>query len=65
VIDDVLSTGQTLCAVLELLSKAGVSTGDISIMVVAKVPFHRGRELLLDPGFGRVSVQSLLVLTGA
>ncbi|KAH7385152.1 phosphoribosyl transferase domain protein [Phaeosphaeria sp. MPI-PUGE-AT-0046c] len=65
VVDDVLSTGKTLCAVLQLLKKAGVSTGDISIMVVAEFPIHRGRELLLQHGFGRVSVQSLLVLTGA
>ncbi|KAL5117341.1 hypothetical protein ACEQ8H_004786 [Pleosporales sp. CAS-2024a] len=65
VIDDVLSTGKTLFAVLELLSKAGVGTEDISVMVVAEFPFHRGRELLPQRGFGRVSVQSLLVLTGA
>jgi adenine phosphoribosyltransferase len=65
VIDDVLSTGKTLCAVLELLNKADVSTEDISIMVVAEFSFHHGRELLLQRGFGRVSVQSLLVLTGA
>jgi adenine phosphoribosyltransferase/phosphomevalonate kinase len=65
VIDDVLSTGKTLCAVLELLDKADVSIGDISIMVVAEFPFHRGRELLRERGFGRVGVQSLLVLTGA
>jgi adenine phosphoribosyltransferase len=65
VIDDVLSTGKTLCAVLELLQKADVSTEDISIMVVAEFPFHHGRELLLQRGFGGVSLQSLLVLTGA
>jgi adenine phosphoribosyltransferase len=56
VIDDVLSTGKTLYAVLELLEKANVNTEDISIMVVAEFPFHRGRELLLQRGFGRVSV---------
>jgi adenine phosphoribosyltransferase len=65
VIDDVLSTGKTLCAVLELLVIAGISTDDISIVVVAEFPFHRGRELLLQRGFSRISVQSLLVLTGA
>ncbi|KAH8728846.1 hypothetical protein GQ44DRAFT_608049 [Phaeosphaeriaceae sp. PMI808] len=65
VIDDVLATGKTLCAVLELLHKAGVSTNDIAIMVVAEFPFHRGRERLCRLGFGKISVQSLLVLPGA
>jgi adenine phosphoribosyltransferase len=65
VIDDVLSTGETLCAVLKLLHEAGVSTEDISVMVLAEFPVHCGRELLHQRGFGMISVQSLLVLDGA
>lgn len=62
--DDVLATGQTLCAVLQLLGEVGVSTEDMSIMVVAEFPVHRGRELLRRHGFGKVKVQSLLVFDG-
>lgn len=65
VVDDVLSTGDTLCAVLLLLEKAGVRTEKVSVMVVAEFPFHRGRELLRQRGFSRTSVQSLLVFDGA
>ncbi|KAG9194018.1 hypothetical protein G6011_04053 [Alternaria panax] len=62
VVDDVLSTGETLCAVLHLLQEAGVQ--DIAVMVVAEFPLHCGRELLYERGFGRVRVQSLLVFGG-
>ncbi|KAL1798134.1 hypothetical protein ACET3X_002171 [Alternaria dauci] len=62
VVDDVLSTGETLCAVLRLLKEAGV--GEITVMVVAEFPLHRGRRLLQERGFGMVSVQSLLVFGG-
>jgi adenine phosphoribosyltransferase len=65
VVDDVLATGETLCAVLELLHKGGVSIDDITIMVVAEFPLHRGRELLCRRGFGMIRVHSLLVLAGA
>ncbi|KAJ6178107.1 hypothetical protein N7519_008568 [Penicillium mononematosum] len=65
VVDDVLATGKTLCAVLDLLDKANVGAKDISIMVVAEFPVHRGRELLRQRGFGGVNVQSLLVFSGA
>ncbi|KAK0718695.1 hypothetical protein B0T21DRAFT_414742 [Apiosordaria backusii] len=65
VVDDVLATGKTLCAVLRLLREAGVELGDVSVMVVAEFPFHRGREMLYREGFGRVNVQSLLVFGGA
>jgi adenine phosphoribosyltransferase len=64
VVDDVLSTGETLCAVLKLLGEVGVCTEDVSIMVVAEFPVHRGRELLRQRGFGRTKVQSLLVFGG-
>jgi adenine phosphoribosyltransferase len=65
VVDDVLATGETLCAVLHLLEIASVRTQDISIMVIAEFPVHRGRELLRRCGFGEVNVQSLLVFDGA
>ena len=65
VVDDVLATGKTLCAVLELLVKAGISAENVNIMVVSEFPVHRGRELLRQRGFGRVNVQSLLVFVGA
>ncbi|KAJ6114082.1 hypothetical protein N7512_007527 [Penicillium capsulatum] len=64
VIDDVLASGRTLCAVLQLLEKAGLSVQDIGVMVVAEFPVHRGRELLRQKGFGGVLVQSLLVFDG-
>ncbi|MCJ1284134.1 hypothetical protein MMC26_003465 [Xylographa opegraphella] len=64
VVDDVLSTGETLCAVLKLLGEAGIDAEDVSIMVVAEFPVHRGREVLRQRGFGRINVQSLLVFGG-
>ncbi|KAL2753552.1 hypothetical protein ACRALDRAFT_1044157 [Sodiomyces alcalophilus JCM 7366] len=65
VLDDVLATGETLCAVLQLLCMAGIDPADVSIMVVAEFPVHRGRELLRQRGFGRTHIQSLLVFGGA
>lgn len=65
VVDDVLATGKTLCAVLQLLCKTGIGAEDVSIIVVAEFPVHRGRELLRQNGFGGVNVQSLLVFGGA
>ncbi|KAE9371778.1 phosphoribosyl transferase domain protein [Stipitochalara longipes BDJ] len=65
VVDDVLSTGETLCAVLQLLAKAGIGAEDVSIMVVAEFPLQRGRELLRQRGFGRINIQSLLIFDGA
>lgn len=65
VLDDVLATGETLCAVLRLLDEAGISAEDVSVMVVAEFPVHRGRELLRQRGFGRVNIQNLLVFSGA
>ena len=64
VVDDVLATGHTLCAVLQLLEKAGVDEENIRVMVVAEFPVHRGRALLHRSGFGGVLVQSLLVFDG-
>ncbi|KAI9799435.1 MAG: hypothetical protein M1825_004535 [Sarcosagium campestre] len=65
VVDDVLSTGETLCAMLQLLNEAGIGAEDVSIMVVAEFPVHRGRELLCQRGYGRIKIQSLLVFGGA
>ena len=65
VVDDVLSTGETLCAVLQLLDKADIGVEDVSIMVVAEFQVHHGRELLRQRGFGRINIQSLLVFGGA
>ncbi|KOC15906.1 phosphoribosyl transferase domain protein [Aspergillus flavus AF70] len=65
VVDDVLATGNTLCAVLQLLDEAGIRSKDVTIMVVAEFPLHRGREFLRQRGFGGVKIQSLLVFDGA
>ena len=65
VVDDVLSTGETLCAVQQLLHQAGVGAEDVSIMVVAEFPVDRGRQRLRQRGFGRVNIQSLLVFGSA
>lgn len=65
VVDDVLATGKTLCAVLQLLEEAGIRAEDISVLVVAEFPVHRGRHLLRQGGFGGVKIESLLVLEGA
>ncbi|KAK8066806.1 phosphoribosyl transferase domain protein [Apiospora hydei] len=64
VVDDVLASGATLCAILHLLGEAGVSQANISVLVVAEFPVHRGRQLLLRRGFGGVRMQSLLVFGG-
>ncbi|KAF1956996.1 phosphoribosyl transferase domain protein [Byssothecium circinans] len=64
VVDDVLSTGETLCAVLKLLDEADIGLEHVSVMTVAEFPVHRGRELLRQRGFGRINIQSLLVFGG-
>jgi adenine phosphoribosyltransferase len=64
VVDDVLATGKTLCAVLSLLREVGVDEGRISVMGVAEFPIHCGRRVLREDGFGNVRVQSLLVFGG-
>ncbi|EKD19486.1 hypothetical protein MBM_02723 [Drepanopeziza brunnea f. sp. 'multigermtubi' MB_m1] len=65
VVDDVLSSGRTLCAILQLLARADVEMKRVSIMVVAEFPWHRGRGLLRQRGFGGIRVQSLLVFGDA
>ncbi|OTB02439.1 hypothetical protein M426DRAFT_197696 [Hypoxylon sp. CI-4A] len=64
VVDDVLASGKTLCAVLRLLGEAGINKHNISIMVIAEFPSHKGREFLRQNGFGTVATQSLLVYGG-
>ena len=65
IVDDVLATGATLCTVLKLLVKVGAKPGNVTVMVVAEFPVHRGRERVLRSGYGQVRVQSLLVFGGA
>ena len=65
VVDDVLSTGETLCAVVQLLHEASIAVENVSIMVVAEFPVHRGRDLLRQRGYGNINIQSLLVFGGA
>ncbi|ETS80722.1 hypothetical protein PFICI_08251 [Pestalotiopsis fici W106-1] len=67
VVDDVLATGKTLCAMMKLLEESGLGldAADITILVVAEFPIHRGRELLRRHGFGNVRIQSLLVFGGS
>lgn len=57
-------TGKTLCAVLQLLQEAGIDAEDVTVMVVAEFPAHRGRESLRRHGFGGAKIQSLLVFDG-
>lgn len=64
VIDDVMASGETLCAVLLLLTQSGVEVQNINIMIVAEFPAHRGRRKLHQSGFGGVSIQSLVVFSG-
>ncbi|KAI1192530.1 phosphoribosyl transferase domain protein [Nemania serpens] len=64
VVDDVLATGKTLCAVLQLLVHAGIDVEDVTAMTLAEFPVHGGRSLLHKRGFARVKIQSLLVYGG-
>lgn len=64
-VDDVLATGNTLCAMLQLLVEAGSDIEMLHVILVAEFPVHGGRNLLRRRGFGRVMVQSLLVFDGA
>lgn len=63
VIDDALATGETLRAGLELLKQAEIQ--DITVIVLAEFPVHRGRQFLYQQGFGNVAVHSLVVFGGA
>lgn len=65
IIHDVLATGKTLCAMINLLELAGISPKDVTIIVVAEFPVHRGRQMLREKGFGAVNVGSLLIYGSA
>lgn len=65
IVDDVLASGRTLCAMLRLLEEAGIQADRVKVLVVAEFPVHRGRQLLRKHGFGGVSIHSLLVFGGA
>jgi adenine phosphoribosyltransferase len=65
VVDDVIASGATLCAVFDLLTLAGVKAESVSVMVVAEFPIHRGRELVRQRGFGNARIHSLLVYGSA
>lgn len=64
VVDDVLATGNTLYAVLQLLREADIRLDHVKVMVVVEFPVHRGRRLLQERGFGKVHIQSLLAFDG-
>jgi adenine phosphoribosyltransferase/phosphomevalonate kinase len=64
-VDDTLATGETLSAILQAMKRAGVTVENVSVLVVAEFPIHRGRELLCKRGFAGVSVRSLLSFDGA
>ncbi|KAI4601820.1 hypothetical protein KJ359_010684 [Pestalotiopsis sp. 9143b] len=64
IVDDVFATGKTLSAIIHLLIGSGVHVTDISVLVVAGFPAHRGRELLRQAGFGGVNIQTLLIFGG-
>jgi adenine/guanine phosphoribosyltransferase-like PRPP-binding protein len=64
IVDDLLATGTTLCAMLSLLMTAGIALEDIQVAVVVELPYHGGRKYLHEQGFGRVAVDSLLVFEG-
>jgi len=65
VVDDVLSTGATLFAVLHLLKRSGVDAENTNVMAVAEFPIHGGRRLVHQSGYREVNVQSLLVFSGS
>ena len=45
VIDDVLATGKTLCAMLQLLNQTGIDNENIIVLIVAEFPVHRRRNV--------------------
>lgn len=60
-IDNVLFTEKTLCAVLQLLDEASISVENVSIMIVTEFSVHHGWKLLRQCEFGRINIQSLLI----
>ncbi|ROW10798.1 hypothetical protein VPNG_05355 [Cytospora leucostoma] len=58
VVDDVFSTGETLCAVLQLLTGAGIGVEDVSVLVVAEFPVHPLPMSRVPPVISRVCGES-------
>jgi hypothetical protein len=50
---------------INLLELAGISPKDVTVIVVAEFPVHRGRQMLREQGFGAVNVHSLLIYSSA
>jgi hypothetical protein len=48
VVHDMLLSGATVCAVLDLLQKSGVDQENTTVIVVAEFPSYRGRQLIRD-----------------
>lgn len=65
VVNDVLASGNTIRAVLQLLAAAGIKAEDVTVLVVAELPVHRGRQALRQNGFGKTRIQGLLTFGGA
>ncbi len=65
IIHDVDATGKILCTIINLLESAGIRPKDITAIVVAEFPVHRGRQMLREQGFGTVNVHSLLIYGSA
>lgn len=63
--NDVLFTRETLCAMQQLLDEASIDVENVSIMVVIEFSIHHGRELLRQRGFGKINIQSLLIFGDA
>lgn len=65
IIHDVHATGKAPCAMVNLLELAGISPKDITAIIAAKFPVHRGRQMLREHGFGAANVHSLLIYGSA
>jgi len=50
---------------VNLLELAGISPKDITAIIAAKFPVHRGRQMLREQGFGAANVHSLLIYGSA
>ena len=50
---------------VNLLELAGISPKNMTAIVAAKFPIHRGRQMLREPGFGAGNVHSLLIYGSA
>ncbi|CAG8118858.1 unnamed protein product [Penicillium salamii] len=53
VVDDVLASGRTMCAMLRLLEKAHVRMKDVSVLVVAEFLFTLAEDTCISVVWGR------------